>query len=168
MSNFLPLTEEKAMEYGYDGENLNWIRTQLLAQFGGNNSFKLLRSSDVSDYRFKYDNHKYRILNPNYIYLVTRAGRTNSMSRYRGYIPVQENEIINAGNEVRGFYFNLVKDEKSNTFKLWGSKKYTTRPLHLKYTMVGFGTENHKLVGILKDYGKGGFMNWTKNPLEVK
>ena len=163
MSNFLPLTEEKAMEYGYDGENLNWIRTQLLAQFGGNNSFKLLRSSDVSDYRFKYDNHKYRILNPNYIYLVTRAGRTNSMSRYRGYIPVQENEIINAGNEVRGFYFNLVKDEKSNTFKL-----DFTRSLYLKYTSLGFATENHKLVGILKNCEKSGFMNWTENPLEVE
>ena len=66
-------------------------------------------------------------------------------------------------NEIRGFYFNLVKDEKSNTFKL-----DFTRPLYLKYTSLGFATENHKLVGILKDYEKRGFMNWTKNPLEVK
>lgn len=167
MSDFLPLTEEKAMKYGYDGENLNWIRTQLLAQFGGNNSFKLLRSSDVSDYRFKYGENKHRILNPNYIYLSRKSDSLANLlvgiSKYRGYIPVQENEIANAGNEVRGFYFNLVEDEKSNTFKL-----DFTRPLYLKYTSLGFATENHKLVGILKNCEKSGFMNWTKNPLEVE
>lgn len=170
MSNFLPLTEEKAMKYGYDGETLNWIIIQLLAQFGGNNSFKLLRSSDVSDYRFKYDNHKYRILNPNYIYLSRRSGfLMDGITRYRGYIPVQEDEIVNVGNEVRGFYFNLLKDEKSNTFKLMApNDKSFRRGLHLKYTSLGFATENNKLVGILKNYETSGFMNWTNNPFEVE
>ena len=162
MSDFLPLTEEKAMKYGYDGENLKWIRTQLLAQFEGNNSFKLLRPSDVSENEWKY-----RILNPNYIYLSRPvAGQSfdvDEISKYRGYIPVQENEIAHAGNEVRGFYFNLVKDEKSNTFKL-----DFTRPLYLRYTSLGFAPWNHKLVGILKNCEKSGFMNWTENPLEVE
>ena len=48
------------------------------------------------------------------------------------------------------------------------NNKYTTGPLYLKYTSLGFATENNKLVGILKNYETSGFMNWTNNPFEVE
>tara|TARA_R110002110_G_scaffold184505_2_gene391236 strand:+ start:306 stop:815 length:510 start_codon:yes stop_codon:yes gene_type:complete len=169
MSNFLPLTQEKAMAYGYPQDRMGWFRKILLAHYGDNFGFKLLKSSKLAGKVSHYDSiwPQYAILNPSHIYLVKALGYRREI--FKGYTPVQKNEIAEdrLATPLRGFYFNLVKGEKSNTFK-FDTKALVAQVEGISWTSQGLDVKNYELVGILKYNAKNEFMNWTKNPLEVK